>query len=109
MVDESGKISAVAQNSAGKAIKIIAPTNGEIYPKKVTIDCDETMIATPQGLSGNYKANEEKGVMMIGTNNFGLAVDGTTINVVNDKLSNNAQFNFDGDESKGVALVNGKV
>lgn len=41
-------------------------------------------------MSGNYKANEDKAVTMVGTNAFGMRVDGTTINVVNDKLSNNA-------------------
>lgn len=38
-----------------------------------------------------------------------MKVDGTTISVVNDKLSNNAQFAFDGNDSKGVALVDGKL
>ena len=67
------------------------------------------MIATSQGLSGNYKADEKNAVTMIGTNNFGLVTDGVTIDVVNNKLSNKAQFNFDGEESKGVALVDGKL
>ena len=41
-------------------------------------------------LSGNYKADEDKGVTSVGTNAFGMKVDGTTISVVNDTLSNNA-------------------
>lgn len=70
---------------------------------------DNTISVTSQGLSGNYKADEDKGVTTVGTNAFGMKVDGTTISVVNDKLSNNAQFAFDGNDSNGVDLVDGKL
>ena len=38
-----------------------------------------------------------------------MKVDGTTISVVNNKLCNNAQFAFDGNDSNGVDLVDGKL
>lgn len=38
-----------------------------------------------------------------------MKVDRTTISVVNDKLCNNAQFAFDGNDSNGVDLVDGKL
>ena len=43
------------------------------------------------------------------TNTFSMKVDGTTINTVNNKLENNAQFKFDSKLSQGVALTDGKL
>lgn len=94
-------------NSEGDAI-VFADSK---FPKSVHIATDNsTVVASSAGLSGNYQPVEEQGMTLAGTTNtFSMKVDGTTINTVNGKLENNAQFKFDSKLSQGVALTDGKL
>lgn len=94
-------------NSEGDAI-MFADTK---FPKNVNVATDNsTVVASSSGLSGNYQPVEEQGMTFAGTTNtFSMKVDGRTINTVNGKLENNAQFKFDSKLSQGVVLADGKL